>query len=80
MPNNNYINAANPVIGEQENIFSRTWFRFFDLVARKISILDGTSTTSATAGTATALPALPAGYMTIIDETGVPRKVPFYNA
>jgi len=77
--NNTYIAATSPVSDGDNKLFSRTWFRFFDLVARKIKILDGTESTTATIGTAAALPALPAGYMTIIDSTGVARKVPYYN-
>jgi hypothetical protein len=80
---NNQINASTPVLemngGKMVNFFTRGWFRFFDQVQTKIRILDGTNTTSANAGAATALPALPAGYMTIIDTTGVERKVPYYN-
>lgn len=78
----NQISANTPVLEEDKkmlNFFTRGWYRFFDMVQTKVRILDGTLTTSATAGTAAALPALPAGYMTIIDTTGVERKVPYYN-
>ncbi len=84
MPNNenSYISANSPISdpGVNNTFFSRTWFRFFDLVARKIKILDGAETLTATAGVADALPSLPAGYLTIIDSNGVARKVPYYNA
>lgn len=82
MPNNRsntYISSDSPIVEGKDDLFSRTWFRFFALVARKIAILDGTMTTTATAGAAAALPVAPAGYMTIIDISGVARKVPYYN-
>lgn len=76
---NNYISSREPIVEGKQDIFSRNWFRFFEQVARKIGILNGTETTSATAGSAAALPATPAGYFTIIDQQGVARKVPYYN-
>ena len=82
MPRNNTYISANDPISDPANdkVFSRSWFRFLDMVAKKVAILNGAQTNSATAGTAAALPALPAGYMTIIDQDGVARKVPYYNA
>lgn len=81
MPNNNaYISAQDPVLEGKPDTFSRSWFRFLSLVASKIGMLDLSETTGATAGTAAALPATPQGYFTIIDSTGVERKVPYYNA
>lgn len=78
--NQTYISGENPVSDpDRPNYFSRSWFRFFDLVAKKVRMLDGTTSTTATAGTAT-LPAQPAGFMTINDSNGVARKVPYYNA
>lgn len=81
MPNNNsYISAETPISDESKpKLFSRIWFRFFELVSKKIAILEGTNSTTATAGAAGALPATPAGYLTIVDNTGVNRKVPYYN-
>lgn len=79
-PNDNsYINSNSPIVEGRPEIFSRVWFRFFDAMAAKMSILAGVFSTSATAGGASALPATPAGYMTIIDGQGVTRKVPYYN-
>lgn len=78
--NNTYISAADPVSEGDQKVFSRTWFRFLSVVAKKVAMWDGTQTNNATAGTAAPLPALPAGYMTIIDQDGVARKVPYYNA
>ena len=80
MPNNDsYVNANNPITEAGTEVFSRTWFRFFDGVGSRIKILTGVFTASATAGTASALPPTPAGYMTIVDNNGVNRKVPYYN-
>lgn len=76
---NNYINSNTPIVDGRSEIFSRVWFRFFDLIATKCNILAGVFTDSATAGAASPLPATPAGYMTIIDNGGVARKVPYYN-
>lgn len=78
--NQTYISAENPMEDQDRpNFFSRSWFRFFDMVAKKVRMLDGTVSATATAGTAT-LPAKPAGFMTINDSNGVARKVPYYNA
>lgn len=79
MPLNETIKPNEPITEGQPYVFSRNWFRFLDLVARKIKILDGSQSNSATAGTAAALPATPAGYLTILDQDGTPRKVPYYN-
>lgn len=82
MPTDNtYISAVTPITDERTpNIFARTWFRFFDLVAKKVKILDGTITDSASAGTANPLPPAPAGYMTLVNpETGGKVKVAVYN-
>lgn len=80
MPNNTYINSATPIVEGKTDMFSRVWFRFFDMVAARVGMLDGTQTTSATSGGAGALPAQPAGYMTIVGQDGVKYKVPYYNA
>ena len=77
--NNSYVSAKDPVLEGKPEVFARSWFRFFALVASKVKMLDATESTSATAGTAGALPATPAGYLTIIDSTGVARKVAYYN-
>jgi hypothetical protein len=82
MSNNNqtYISQDTPISDmDRPNLFSRQWFRFLDVVAKKLRMLDGTTTDTATAGTAT-LPAQPAGFMIINDNNGVARKVPYYNA
>lgn len=82
MPNNNnpYISAETPVNHPSKpTLFSREWFRFFDWVGKKVAIIDGANSNTATAGTAGGLPATPAGYLTIVDNTGVKRKVPYYN-
>lgn len=76
------ISASTPVLEGPAQVttrFSRDWYNVFAAMVRKLRILDGASTTSATAGTASALPGLPAGYMTINDLTGTPRKVPYYD-
>ncbi len=76
------VSANTPVIEGADNVdmrFSRAWYIFFTNILRKVRILNGEATTTATAGTADPLPALPAGYMTINDLEGVPRKVPYYN-
>jgi len=80
MPNSTYISANDPVIENNDSKFTRSWFRFFDTVSKKVSMLDGTQSTSATTGAASALPILPAGYMTIIGIDGNEYKVPYYNA
>lgn len=79
MPNNDYISSTSPVVDGRTEIFSRVWFRFFDGLSKKAGILAGVFSASATAGTAGAPPAQVAGYMTIIDDQGVSRKVPYYN-
>jgi hypothetical protein len=81
MPNNEtpYITSREPIADGSKVVFSRTWFRFFDYISKKIKMFDGTQTTSATAGTNGAPPAQVAGYFTIIDSNGTPRKVPYYN-
>jgi hypothetical protein len=76
------ISANSPALEGTDNVssrFSQPWYRFFVIVLRKIRILDGTTSAAATAGTAAPLPALPAGYMTINELDGTPRKVPYYN-
>jgi hypothetical protein len=59
--------------------FTRSWYQFFVAVTRKVKMLDGSTSTSATAGAASPLPGLPAGYMTINELDGTPRKVAYYN-
>lgn len=76
------ISANSPVlegVDHVESRFTQSWYRFFTVVLRKIRVLDGNTSDTATAGAATALPALPAGYMTINELDGTPRKVPYYN-
>lgn len=79
MPNNNTtINSRDP-IADQSGIVTRNWYNFFSVLQKVAKIVNGDSSTSATAGAASPLPATPAGYMTINDLDGVPRKVPYYN-
>lgn len=76
------ISANSPVLEGADQVssrFARSWYQFFAVVLRKIRILDGATSTSATAGAADPLPALPAGYMTIHELDGTPRKVPYYD-
>lgn len=75
--NNLYLSPREPVL-EKTNVFTRIWYRFFEEVAVKIRIIDGTETTTATAGVET-LPAQPAGFFTFVKEDGTPVKVPYYN-
>lgn len=76
--NNTYISAKDPIAEGKPDVFSRSWFRFLSMVSGKVAVLDLTETTVAVAGAAPALPATPVGYFTIIDSTGVARKVPYY--
>lgn len=81
MPNSNTYISPNTPIADQVNstLFNRIWFRFFDMLGKKVAIIDGENSVTATAGAAAAVPATPEGYLTIIDNTGVKRKVPYYN-
>ncbi len=79
MPNNNPPTANTPVTDDTASTFARAWYRFFTTLAQKANLIDGSFSTSATAGSATALPATPAGYMTILDDSGATKKVPYYN-
>ena len=79
MPSNNpNINSNDPIVGSDGKV-TRNWYNFFTILQTVARMINGDSSTSATAGAASALPALPAGYMTINDLNGVPRKVPYYN-
>lgn len=77
---NTYISAQDPIIDGDTKLVSRNWFRFFEMLARKIKLWDGPDATTATTGSAGVLPAQPAGYFIITDSNGEVRKVPYYNA
>lgn len=78
MPNQiNQIGARVPLVDKDGNI-TREWFRFFELIGTRVSIIDGNITVTATAGTSGATPAQVAGYM-VVNIAGKPQKIAYYN-
>lgn len=76
--NKAYVSADDPISAMPGGtLFSRTWFRFFELIAKKTNILTGDTSSSATGGGAT-LPAQPEKFMSVIVD-GKTYKIPLYN-